>query len=101
MIPFFYTVVGAVSAKGRARNGRKARGMPRRGGELHVVDRSLFCDTQGLNNYQLTYLISMSEDRLEPTTDGGRLDEKRLRREKGEQIKIDQRMFDTQVWHRS
>ena len=38
---------------------------------------------QGLNNYQLTYLsLSMYlEDRLEPTTDGGRLDEKRLRRD--------------------
>ena len=39
--------------------------------------------TQGLNNYQLliyTY-VYVSEDRLEPTTDGGRLDEKRLRRD--------------------
>ena len=39
--------------------------------------------TQGLNNYQLLiYLVYVSEDRLEPTTDGGRLDEKRLRRDK-------------------
>ena len=38
---------------------------------------------QGLNNYQLLiYLVYVSEDRLEPTTDGGRLDEKRLRRDK-------------------
>ena len=40
---------------------------------------------QGLNNYQLliytTMYIYVSEDRLEPTTDGDRLDEKRLRRE--------------------